>query len=184
MVPTVRRGRRTSAGPSCALLALAAVFLMSCEPALPADGARRDLSPHDGLETGVSATQSDSLELSLEVPQQVRAGDPVRLTIRVENTSGRTLDLYLRGREIAFDVIVSNVTGDVVWRRLEDELLQAILRIETLQAGATLELSTTWNQRTSAGEPAPPGMYAARGQVLTEADPLNTTDVPFRIVSD
>ena len=184
MLPTVRRWRR-SAHLLCPGMTLAAAgLLFACKPAQPPDDAELRPSPQPAPETQVSATESDSLELSLEVPQQARVGSRIRMRIRVENTSGEPLDLYLRGREIAFDLIIENAHGAVVWRRLEEEVIQAVLRIETLQPGAALELTDSWAQRTNDGEPVQPGTYTVRGEILTDGEPLVTPDAPLRIGSD
>lgn len=129
------------------------------------------------------ATVSDSLRLWLELPEQVSAGEPVPVTFRVENISDGPLDLYLTGRPIAFDLIVEDEGGTVVWRRLEDQVIPAILRIETLAPGERLELDDTWDQRSNAGEPVAPGAYTVRGELLTEQEPLVTPAVPLRISS-
>ena len=124
----------------------------------------------------------DSLHLTLGVPREALAGEPVPITLRVENVSGRALDLYLRGRTITFDIVVTDEAGREVWRRLEDEMIPAILRIDTLEPGATLELVEAWDQRSNLGEPVPPGHYRVHGELLTEEQPLLTPAEPLRIV--
>lgn len=115
---------------------------------------------------------SDSLSLALTLPKGVGAGQSVAITLVVENVTDRSLDLYLRGRTIAFDLIVTAPDGAVVWRRLEGDVIPAILRIETLPPGGRLELSDEWDQRTNAGRPVASGEYLVRGELLTEAEPL------------
>jgi len=121
----------------------------------------------------------DSLRLRLEVPPEVKAGTGVPITVGVENLTGRRLDLYLTGRPIAFDLIVTDQSGGVVWRRLEGHHVPMVLRIETLEPGACLEFGDTWNQRTTAGNAVPPGLYRVRGEILSENGPLVT---PIRTV--
>jgi hypothetical protein len=155
---------------------LLAAFQLSPEPddaPPPADRAPPELA--------VTSHESDSLSLGIQAPGRVSPGEPVPVVLRVENVSGRTLDLYLRGRTIAFDIVVTDTDGRVVWRRLEGEVIPAILRIETLEAGAALELEASWDQRSSAGEPAVAGLYRVHGELLTEADPLVTPAVPLRV---
>lgn len=103
------------------------------------------------------------------------------IVLRAENVSGEILELYLQGRTIAFDVVVTDADEHVVWRRLEGEIVPAILRIETLEPGAVLELEARWDQRSNAGEPVAPGRYTVRGEVLAEGDPLVTPTAGFRI---
>lgn len=124
---------------------------------------------------------ADSVELALEVPEQVPHAQPVRIALRAENTSGRTLDLSLRGRTVAFDIVVSDADGVVVWRRLQDEVIPAILRLETLEPGGVLEVEDAWDQRTNAGDLVPPGAYTLYGELLTDSRPLRTPEASLRI---
>ena|SRR5688572_8716915 len=106
--------------------------------------------------------------VSLVVPDTVALGAKVPITIRVANTTSAPLDLYLRGRVIAFDITITDATGAELWRRLEGETVLAIVQIRTLGPGETLELSHEWDQRTRSGRPAAPGVYGIRGSVLTD----------------
>jgi hypothetical protein len=112
----------------------------------------------------MDVTLSDSLRLHLDVPDRVRTGEPVPIGIRVQNVSGGPLDLYLRGRTIAFDIVVSREPGEIVWRRLEGEVIPAILRIETLRPGEVLELSDVWDRTalSAAGIHAAPAGWSHR----------------------
>jgi len=136
------------------------------------------------LRTGgaiVSIPVSDSLDLRLEFPERVSQGEPIRITLRIENVSGAPLDLYLRGREIAFDLVVADEDGQEMWRRLKDAVIPAILRIETMEAGGVLELTHEWDQRSDAGDPVAPGEYLVRGELLTETEPLSPAVGRLRI---
>jgi hypothetical protein len=124
----------------------------------------------------------DSLGLDLVLPPRVRAGEPVPITLRVQNRTERALDLYLRGRSITFDVVVARPSGEVAWQRLEDEIIPAIVHLRMLAPNEQLELETVWDQRTNKGKPVEPGEYTARGLLLVEGDPPETTLVPLRIV--
>lgn len=97
------------------------------------------------------------------------------------NETRHALDLYLRGRVLTFDVLVAPPDGAVVWRRLEDEIIPAIVHLRTLAPAERLELVTEWDQRTRQGSPVDPGEYTARGLLLVEGEPLETKSVPFRI---
>ena len=125
---------------------------------------------------------SDSLAIELDLPDDVSAGDGVPITIRLRNTSSAPITLHLMGRTITFDLIVTDADGAVVWQRLEDESVMAILRLETLEPGAVVELSHTWDQRTKEGAAVPPGAYTVRGSVPTDQpEPLRTPTEPLRI---
>lgn len=124
---------------------------------------------------------SDTLRLWVEVPERTPAGESVPMTVHVENVSGRDLELHLRGRTVAFDLVVSDPEGREVWRRLEREVVPAILRLDNLADGDVLELTDAWNQQTGAGEPVPAGLYRVRGELLTEGEPLLTPEIPLQI---
>ena len=132
----------------------------------------------------MSDPSADSLHLELEIPDTVSAGDPVPVTLRARNTTERTLTLYLTGRDIVFDVTVQRDEGSDVWRRLEGEVVQAILRLETLPPGEALVLEATWNQRSNAGEPVPPGDYTVTAEIPTEVNRLVFPPASLVIVDD
>ena len=124
--------------------------------------------------------RADSMRVELEVPRNVAAGQPVPVTLRISNTSDHSIDLYLQGRAIAFDVIVQR-GSEVVWRRLEGATVPSILQIRTLAPGEVLELKETWKQENNAGGRVDPGDYTVSGAVLTDREPLQAPPVPLRI---
>jgi hypothetical protein len=131
----------------------------------------------------MTAAAQDSLRLSIQIPHEVRARATVPVEVRVENTTDRPLDLYLRGRTIAFDVVVTRADGTVAWRRLEGEIIPAIIQVKTLAPREVLELNTEWNQRTNRGRRVAAGLYSVRGILLTDAQtPLETPAVELRIL--
>jgi hypothetical protein len=105
----------------------------------------------------------------------------VGISLSVENDTPRTLDLYLRGRAPTFDVIITRYDGALVWRRLENEIIPAIVSLRTLSAAERFELTTMWDQRTNAGGRADAGEYTARGILLLEGESQETKPVPFSI---
>lgn len=153
--------------------------LASCQAASPdGDEAPPDPSPADERASSVH----HSLSLRLILPDTTRHAQPISMTLRVENTSDRPVDLYLTGRPVAFDLIVTDARDDVVWRRLEDAVIPAILQVRTLAPGETLELEDSWDQRSNAGELVPPGDYSVRGELLAEEAPLATPKGTLHIV--
>lgn len=130
----------------------------------------------------MSLTTPDSLRFQLQVPSAVPAGEPVQIRFTVQNVSQRPVEIYLRGRTIAFDILVARAHGGIVWRRLEDEIIPAIIQLKVLGPGEMLEFQETWNQRTNQGGWVGPGLYTAQALLLTDAPvSLNTESVPLRI---
>jgi len=102
--------------------------------------------------------------------------------MRVENSSAEPVELYLRGRETTVDFVVADASGEIIWRRLENEVVLAILRIEVLLPGQMIEVGDTWDQRDNSGRQVAPGEYSVRGEVLTDGSlTLESASVAFRI---
>jgi hypothetical protein len=130
----------------------------------------------------LALVSADSPKVELQVPGEVRAGAPVAMTLRVTNTSDRPLDLYLRGRPVAFDLIVRRADGSVAWRRLAGAMIAMVLQVRTLAPGETLELSDEWDQRSSDEKPVEPGDYTVVGSLLRDTPAsLDSPPVPLRI---
>jgi hypothetical protein len=167
------KGRQIGDAPVRAALVLLWCVLLLL-PAVHMPGATPDVRPHPSSESAMASLESDSLRLEVVIPDRIAHGEPVPIKLRAENMSGRILELYLRGREIAFDIVVSDREGQVIWRRLEDEIIPGILRIERLEPGGCLEAEDAWPQRGSGGQMVPPGSYRVHGEWLTEGEPLIT----------
>lgn len=171
--------------PICVASALAALVALAsgCRPE-PAEthAAPQHRRDRPVADTTVMTPPADSLGLKLVLPRQVRAGEPLVITLRIQNRAGRTLDLYLRGRTITFDVVVARHGGEVVWRRLEDEIIPAIVHLRPLAPGEWLEAKAGWDQRTKQGRRLESGEYVARGFLLVEGNPLETPPAAFRVV--
>jgi hypothetical protein len=126
------------------------------------------------------ATQ-DSIRVTLIAPREASSAAPVTFTIRVENVGPEEISVALRGRPVAFDLVVARADGSVVWRRLGEDAIPAILVTALLQPGAFVDLSDTWDQRSSAGTAVPAGEYTVRGEVMAPGKPLQTDTVALRI---
>ena len=132
----------------------------------------------------LAAVPADSPKVELEVPREVSAGTPVPMTLRVTNTSDRPLELYLRGRPIAFDLAVRQSDGSLVWRKLAGAMIAMVLQLKTLAPGETLELKDVWRQQTTDGSPARPGDYTVTGSLLTDSQAsLDSPPVPLHILA-
>ena len=110
----------------------------------------------------------DSLAFRVELPATATSGEPVPIVLRLTNTTPHAITLALEGRPIAFDVTIARVDGTVVWRRLEGEIVSAVLAVRALESGESLTFETEWSGRLRDGSPAPPGRYAVVGTLPTD----------------
>jgi intracellular proteinase inhibitor BsuPI len=155
-------------GPGFFLLLTLALSACSIEPRNEKSGQRK---------TAVN-TPRDSLNRELVVPATAAPGSGVPIVLRVTNIRPDSLDLSLQGREIAFDVIVTDEQGAEVYHRLAGQQLPAILQLKTLRPGESLELSDTWKVPASAG-----GEYVVNGEIKTDAQPILFRPVRIRVSS-
>jgi intracellular proteinase inhibitor BsuPI len=124
----------------------------------------------------------DSMTLRLAVPTRVRVGEPVPVTLSVTNRGATPLTLYLKGRPIAFDIVVRRKGGEIIWRRLHGATIAMVLRVETVPPGDSMQLEDVWPQRTQAGAPVQPGDYTVTGELPTDGpEPLRSAAAPLRI---
>lgn len=111
---------------------------------------------------------ADSLRLELEAPAEAPSGTPITLRLRLKNEGREPVVASLKGREIAFDFVVTRPDGDTVWRRLSHEPLQEIIHLQRLAPGGELVLEDRWDQRDRSGRLVAPGAYGVRGMLFTE----------------
>jgi len=129
-----------------------------------------------------SLSADPNIRLTLHIPERVPTGSVVEITMRIENVSAEPVELYLRGLELTCDFVVTAPNGDIVWRRLEGQVVPAILRLEVLRPGLAIECRDSWCQVNNAGDPVVPGPYAVHGVVLTEgSSTLESAALSFRI---
>lgn len=122
------------------------------------------------------------LQLTLEAPEAAAAGEPVTYAVVIRNNGSQSLDLHLQGREPIFDLRVTDEAGITLWRRLEGQSVQAILRLDTLDPGESITLEDVWDQRDASGRFVAPGLYALQAEVLTDAQSLMSQTSPLRVV--
>jgi hypothetical protein len=125
----------------------------------------------------------DTMTLDIVLPDTVRVGEVVPIVLRLTNTSEKSITVYLGGRPVAFDIIVSRRDGTPVWRRLEGAVIPAILQVRQLAPGEVLEFRDSWSQRTSQGQSSGPGEYLVTGVLPTDPpEELRTEPAGLRIL--
>lgn len=116
------------------------------------------------------------LRVSLSAPDSAPAGSTVPMAIRLENVGIAPLELYFRGRAIAYDIVIRDTAGQTVWRRLQGQIIPSIIQVKVLDPGEVLELPHEWDQRNDRRELVEPGYYMAHGIVLTDRpEPIVST---------
>jgi hypothetical protein len=123
-----------------------------------------------------------AVRVELDVPATVCRGSPVPIIVRLINPLDRPIDLTLRGRTIAFDVVVRHAGGRVIWRRLGGVPVEAIARLEVLGARETLALRADWSLDTDAGDAVDAGAYEVEGVVFTDGADLRTRRARLQVV--
>lgn len=132
---------------------------------------------------GLLGTFLGSMTLEVVLPASARVDEAVPITLRLTNTSRKPATVYLQGRPVAFDIVISRRDGALVWRRLEGAVIPAVLQVRSLAPGEFLEFSDTWSQRSNLGEAAGPGDYLVTGVLPTDPPAeLRTKPVPLRIL--
>ena len=123
----------------------------------------------------------DAVRLELDVPSTAPVGLPVSITLRVENLRDHPIELTLRGRTIAFDVIVRRADGTVAWQRLGGGMIPAILRLEPLAARAVLELRTLWDPSLTDARPVA-GEFMVEAVLFTDGPDLRPPPARLRVI--
>jgi hypothetical protein len=131
----------------------------------------------------VAAGAPAPLLLRLVLPQRIAAGQPVPMTLVLENHGTTPVEVGLGGEPIAFDFTVRDARGAEIWRRLEGVAVESILHLRTVGPGETLEFADVWHQRDNRGRPIPPGDYEVTGilPVVDSPDGWRTDSETLRV---
>ena len=115
------------------------------------------------------------LEFKASAPGAARIGQRVPITLRLHNRSDGPVVAHFLGRTVAFDIVVTDASGTVVWRRLGEAAVPSILQIRTLAAGETLEWKDNW-------VPSAAGRYRIQGVLPSDQpEPRRTPTIDIQI---
>jgi hypothetical protein len=103
------------------------------------------------------------LLLRVDLPDVVPSGMPLPFRLALGNRGRVPIQVELGGRPVAFDLIIRDEAGEVVWRRLQDVSVEATILIRTLAGGEVVSFEDHWDQRDSTGTIVPPGVYRIQG---------------------
>jgi hypothetical protein len=118
-----------------------------------------------------------SLGLVMVLPDSVRQGEAVPMTLRLTNGGPKPRTVYLGGRPIAFDIVITRADGTPVWQRLNGAVINAILQVRVLAPGEVLEFSDIWKQQDNRGRPVKAGNYGVTG--VLPGDPPKELRTPM-----
>jgi Intracellular proteinase inhibitor len=121
-----------------------------------------------------------SVTLRLEIPSEVRAGEPLPLKMAYKNLSYRPVQLTLGGRP-AHDFIVTTPEDKEVWRWTHGAKILQILEVKLLRPKGQLQFTAEWNLVDNSGVVIAPGIYLVRG-ILRLEPPQQIETEPTRLV--
>jgi hypothetical protein len=116
------------------------------------------------------------LRFEIVLPDSIRQGEPVPITLLLTNPGPKPATVYLGGRPTAFDIVITRTDGTPVWRRLNGAVINAILQVRILAPGETLEFSDTWRQQDERGRQIKAGEYRVTG--VLPSDPPEKLRTP------
>jgi uncharacterized protein (DUF58 family) len=126
----------------------------------------------------------DSVAFRVHAPSSVHVGEPLPIELVLTNRTERPLTLYLQGRPLSFDITIRREDGSVVWRRLEGQVVSAILAVRELGPADSLTFEAVWDGRVAGGHSVPPGRYQIVGSLRTDTpEGLTTVPAPLQILA-
>jgi hypothetical protein len=151
-----------------------AILLVLGDYSRSAAGPNPENQPVQTIENLVETTfrsEISPLELRLETPVRVRAGDLVPLRLVLANPTDEAVRIDLGGDPTAFDFIISTIDGVEIWRRLEGFAVGETLVPWTLEPGSSIRFTATWSQRDNDDRPVGSGRYRIAGTVSVPGTP-------------
>ena len=152
---------------------LTAALLAAVPPALAQTGAGTpSLSPNtippisQALKLPASA-QPGTLTTSKAA---YNSGQAVRITFRVVNTSGKTVE-YSFGSGQRYDITASNSDGKQIWDWATGKLFSQNLSTVSVAPGKALTYQAAWNGRDASNHPLPPGTYTLNAHLTSDNRP-------------
>jgi hypothetical protein len=107
---------------------------------------------------------------------QYRSGQPVRMTFKVANTSGKSVT-YNFGSGQRYDITATNAAGTQVWSWSHGKLFTQNLSSLSVAPGKALIYHAVWNGRDASGRSVPPGAYTLSAHLTSDNQPAITGGV-------
>ena len=105
-----------------------------------------------------------------------RPGQPVRMTFRVVNTSGKAVT-YNFGTGQRYDFTAASADGTQVWDWAQGKRFNQNLSVVHLAPGKSLTYTALWNGRNLSGRPIAPGTYMLSAHLTSNNQPAITGGV-------
>ncbi len=149
-----------------------AAILFQAILAFAACGGQGGLEPSPGVtpETPTAsptlAPPIQGLAASVNVDKATyEPGEPVRMTLTIENVGTETKQLAFRDGQ-RYDFIIMDAAGRQVWQWAADKVFIQVLGQEAIDPGQRLVYVEEWDQRDEVGNQVPPGTYTVRGSTV------------------
>jgi hypothetical protein len=154
------------------LLALAGAIAACGEVGITPGPATISLGAQAESATVWTPTAAEPITLEVEVPDSVRSGAEVPITVRLRNGSGRPLRLGVTARR-GFDVLVAQEGGradsGAVWSPMTFYSAARDATVtDPLPAERDTAVTMLWPTVDDAGRRVPPGTYRVRATVIAE----------------
>jgi intracellular proteinase inhibitor BsuPI len=162
-----------------AIFILAAV-LSACGTSSPTRPTTVTTSPTPTPEDPGTNVQGD-ISLSLVGPAETPRGAVVPFAVRLQNITSRTIRLGVGGTTPAFDVIVQDASGGIVWNFMHGKAVAMIVKYLTLAPGEVVELRGVWSQQTNDGDTVLSGVYTVYAAMWTENGSLRSSTGTLRV---
>ena len=165
--------------PVASLFAFTGLCLLAALPALAQTGAGTPpLNPNaiPQLPQTLKLTPSAQPGTLTTPRDSYKAGQAVRMTFRVVNTSGKAVT-YNFGSGQRFDIAATNAAGTQVWDWASGKLFTQNLSSLSVAPGKALVYNAVWNGRDASGHSLPPGVYTLSAHLTSDNQPAITGGV-------
>lgn len=127
--------------------------------------------------SGNLITSPSDLKVRMEADSAAVIGRTLRLTLLMRNTGSQPASLALRISDgLAFDPIVRDAAGRLVWERLAGQLTAGTAVTIVVAPDSERTYEAFWDLRDQAGNLVPPGTYTIDGRVLLDNGDILTPE--------
>ncbi len=108
----------------------------------------------------------DNLKISIVISSnQVKLNEPLHLKLSVENMGSESRELIFTSAQ-KFDVRVTGVSGQKVWRWSNGKVFAQNIETVTVEPGKSISYDAEWPLKDSTGKIIAPGNYNVFGKIM------------------